>query len=72
MNFNSLTLKEKISQTVISLNVKEKDIKGTIGGVFIGAQVITEIEDGITTTRNIVNKYQNQMDVTPLFDFDIC
>ena len=61
MSFEKLSLKEKIAQTVISLNVKEKDIKGTIGGVFIGAQVITEIEDGITATRNIVSKYQKQM-----------
>ena len=43
MNLKSLTLKEKIAQTVIGLNLKEKEIKGTVGGVFIGAQVITEI-----------------------------
>ena len=71
MSFKNLSLKEKIAQTVISLNVKEKEINGTIGGVFIGAQVITEIEDGITATRNIVNKYQKQMDVMPLFAADL-
>lgn len=71
MNFKKLSLKEKIAQTVVSLHTKGDPIKGTIGGVFMGAQVITEAEDGIELMRETVRKYRNQMNTTPFIVADL-
>lgn len=66
MRLSALSLREKVAQTAIILHNKDRFVNEPVGGVFIGAQVITEVEDGVATVREVVTKYRNNMTVQPL------
>ena len=63
MDFSGLTLREKVAQTVVCLHTGKDSafVEEPIGGVFMGAQVITEVkdDDGVETMRQNLQKYLN-------------
>ena len=66
MDLSTLSLREKVAQTAIILHSKDRFVDEPVGGVFIGAQIITEVEDGVAAMRETVTKYRNNMAVRPL------
>ena len=66
MDLSTLSLREKVAQTAIILHNKDRFVDEPVGGVFIGAQIITEVEDGVAAMRDTVTKYRNNMPVRPL------
>lgn len=66
MNLSTLSLREKVAQTAIILHSKDRFVDEPVGGVFIGAQIITEVEDGVAAMRETVTRYRNNMAVRPL------
>ena len=74
MDFSGLTLREKVAQTVVCLHTGKDSVfvEEPIGGVFMGAQVITEVldDDGIATMRENAQKYLNNCKIPPIFFSD--
>lgn len=66
MDLSTLSLRERVAQTAIILHNKDRFVDEPVGGVFIGAQIITEVEDGVAAMRETVTKYRNNMPVRPL------
>lgn len=66
MDLSTLSLREKVAQTAIILHNKDRFVDEPVGGVFIGAQIITEVEDGVAAMRETVTKYRDNMAVRPL------
>ena len=74
MDFSGLTLREKVAQTVVCLHTGKNSpfVDEPVGGVFMGAQVITEVldDDGIATMRENAQKYLNNCKIPPIFFSD--
>lgn len=71
MNFERLSLKEKIAQTVIAFSQKDSKIPHTVGGIFVGAQVITEADSGVAAMRKTVEAHRKSMPLPPFFVSDL-
>lgn len=61
-----LSLREKAAQTAVILTAKDRFVDQPVGGIFIGAQVITEVEDGVSLVRQTVERYRRNMKTPPL------
>lgn len=74
MDFSKLTLREKVAQTVVCLHTGKDSpfVNEPIGGVFMGAQVITEVkdDDGIAVMRENAERYLKNSKIPPLFFSD--
>lgn len=64
------SIREKIAQTEIVLVEKGKFNKEPVGGLFIGAQIITEAEDNIKYVREEVSRYREAANIMPLVASD--
>ena len=65
MDLSRLSLRQQVAQTVI-IHEKKPVADQTVGGVFIGAQIITEVEDGVAVVRETVSRYRKNMDTPPV------
>lgn len=65
MDLSRLSLRQQVAQTVI-IHEKKPVADQTVGGVFIGAQIITEVEDGVAAVRETVSRYRKNMDTPPV------
>ncbi|MCB0283844.1 MAG: glycoside hydrolase family 3 protein [Calditrichaeota bacterium] len=63
-------IKEKIEQTAVVLIDREKEIPGSFGGIFVGAQIIKEANNNATFVRNLISKYKDEIKVPPLIASD--
>lgn len=62
----NLSLREKVAQTSVVLTSANRFLSDPVGGIFIGAQVITDATDGVSLVRDTVNKYKGNMSIPPL------
>lgn len=67
----SNTLREKAAKTAIQLvHSKNTLVKERVGGLFVGAQIITEAQDGVEKIRDIVKTHCGKEDYKPIIMSD--
>ncbi len=63
-------LREKAAQTALVLINGKEEIKDNVGGIFVGAQIITSAEDSVEFVKKLVASYQAKTDIPLLVASD--
>ena len=71
MNSLSLSIREKVLQTVVLRHKQGVFCEEKVGGLFFGGEIITEAEDvGLDAVRETLARYVDHADIPPLITSD--